>query len=133
MTEITPLGLWGAFEREYLPEHGSIMLLSHETTTGDKGSRITAQMLIDGGHRTVHGEGNGPIAAFVHGLARELGFGFDVLDYSEHAVSAGTDATAVAYVEVQHENGQVRWGVGRDESILNASLKGVVSAVNRLR
>ena len=132
-TEISPLDMWGAFEHEYLPEDAPIMLLSHETTTGDKSSRITAQMLVDGVHRTVHGEGNGPIAAFVHGLSRELGFGFDVVDYSEHAVSAGTDATAVAYVEVQHENGQVRWGVGRDESILNASLKGVVSAVNRIR
>ena len=90
-------------------------------------------MLIDGSHRTVHGEGNGPIAAFVHGLSRELGFGFDVVDYREHAVSAGTDATAVAYVEVRHDNGEVRWGVGRDESILNASLKGVISALNRIR
>ena len=132
-TEISPLEMWGAFEHEYLPEHPPIQLLSHETTTGDKGSRITAQMLIDGSHRTVHGEGNGPIAAFVHGLSRELGFGFDVVDYREHAVSAGTDATAVAYVEVRHDNGEVRWGVGRDESILNASLKGVISALNRLR
>ena len=132
-TEISPLEMWGAFEHEYLPEHPPIHLLSHETTTGDKGSRITAQMLIDGSHRTVHGEGNGPIAAFVHGLSRELGFGFDVVDYREHAVSAGTDATAVAYVEVRHDNGEVRWGVGRDESILNASLKGVISALNRIR
>ena len=131
-TEISPIAMWDTFEAEYLHDDMAITLLSHETTTSEKGARITAQMLIDGEHRTVHGEGNGPIAAFVHGLSRELGFGFDVLDYSEHAVSAGTDASAVAYVEVQHANGDIRWGVGRDESILNASLKGVVSAVNRL-
>ena len=131
-TEISPIAMWDTFEAEYLHDDMAITLLSHETTTSEKGARITAQMLIDGEHRTVHGEGNGPIAAFVHGLSRELGFGFDVLDYSEHAVSAGTDASAVAYVEVQHANGDIRWGVGRDESILNASLKGVVSAINRL-
>ena len=131
-TEITPIAMWDTFESEYLSDNVAITLLSHETTTSEKGARITAQMLIGGQHRTVNGEGNGPIAAFVHGLSRELGFGFDVLDYSEHAVSAGTDASAVAYVEVQHANGEIRWGVGRDESILNASLKGVVSAVNRL-
>jgi 2-isopropylmalate synthase len=132
-TEIGPGELWDAFERDYLREDAPVKLLSHETTTSDKGSRITAQMLVDGGHRTVHGEGNGPIAAFVHGLSRELGLVFDVVDYSEHAVSSGSDAAAVAYVEVRHEDGTVRWGVGRDESILNASLKGVVSAVNRIR
>ena len=90
-------------------------------------------MLIDGAHATINGEGNGPIAAFVQGLSRELDLAFDVVDYSEHAVSAGSDATAVAYVEVKHPNGSVCWGVGRDESILNASLKGVISAVNRIR
>jgi len=131
-TEISPIAMWDTFENEYLSDNVAITLLSHETTTSEKGARITAQMLIGGEHCTVYGEGNGPIAAFVHGLSRELGFGFDVLDYSEHAVSAGTDASAVAYVEVQHANGEIRWGVGRDESILNASLKGVVSAVNRL-
>jgi 2-isopropylmalate synthase len=132
-TEISPHEMWGTFEREYLNENGSVKLLSHETTTDDKGARITAQLLVDGSHRTVHGAGNGPIAAFVDALSRELGFTFDVLDYSEHAISSGSDATAVAYVEVRHQNGTVRWGVGRDDSILNASLKGVVSAVNRIR
>ncbi len=132
-TEISPVALWDQFEATYLPEDAPIQLISHETTTGDKSSRITAQMLIDGAHATINGEGNGPIAAFVQGLSRELDLAFDVVDYSEHAVSAGSDATAVAYVEVKHPNGSVCWGVGRDESILNASLKGVISAVNRIR
>ena len=56
-----------------------------------------------------------------------------MLDYSEHAVSAGTDAQAAAYVETQSPDGEVRWGVGLDESILGASLRAVVSAVNRHR
>jgi 2-isopropylmalate synthase len=81
----------------------------------------------------VTGEGNGPIAAFVHGLNKDLGIELDVHDYAEHAVSAGTNARAAAYVEVQAPDGTVRWGVGTDESILAASLKAVISAVNRLR
>ena len=79
------------------------------------------------------GQGNGPIAAFVHGLKTTLGLEIDVHDYAEHAISAGSSATAVAYVEVGAADGTVRWGVGTDESILAASLKAVVSAVNRLR
>jgi 2-isopropylmalate synthase len=132
-TEINPDAMWAAFQREYLPDRPSIQLLSHETTTSDAGAKVAAQLLVDGEHRTVHGEGNGPIAAFVHGLQRDLGVTIEVLDYSEHAISAGTDAVAVAYVEVQDGHGNVRWGVGQDESILVASLKGVLSAVNRGR
>ena len=74
-------------------------LLTHETTTSDKGSSVTAQLLVDGEHHTVTGQGGGPIAAFVAALQADLGVDVDVVDYSEHAVSAGSDATAVAYVE----------------------------------
>jgi 2-isopropylmalate synthase len=79
------------------------------------------------------GSGTGPLAAFVAALQADLGIALDVVDYSEHAVSAGTDAQAAAYVETQAANGEVRWGVGLDESILTASLRAVVSAVNRHR
>ena len=132
-TEISPHEMWAAFQREYLPERPTYQLISHESTTSEKGATVTAQLLVDGEHRTVRGEGNGPVAAFVHALQRDLGITAEVLDYSEHAVTSGTDATAVAYVEVQDEHGNVRWGVGMDESILTASLKGVLSAVNRYR
>ena len=66
-------------------------------------------------------------------LKKDLGIQIDVHDYAEHAVSAGTDAQAAAYVEAQDADGTIRWGVGTDESILAASLKAVISAVNRLR
>ena len=97
-----------------------------------KRSTITAQLLVDGEHRTVTGKGNGPIAAFVHAVQSDLGIELEVVDYAEHAVTAGADASAVAYVEARGEDG-ITWGVGMDESISSASLKAVISAVNRLR
>jgi 2-isopropylmalate synthase len=66
----------------------------------------------------------------VTGLRDELGIEIDVLDYSEHAVSSGVGANAVAYVETKSPAGAPRWGVGVDESILTAGLRAVVSAVN---
>jgi 2-isopropylmalate synthase len=130
-TEITPSEMWNAFQQAYFPEDGQLELLAHEVTTSDDGASITAQVLCDGRHRTVVGRGNGPIAAFVHALSSDLGIEVEVLDYAEHAIAAGTDATAVAYVEAQGADGVVRWGVGVHESILSAGLRAVVGAVNR--
>ena len=68
----------------------------------------------------------------MHAIQTDLGVEIEVVDYAEHAVSAGTDATAVAYVEARGED-HITWGIGMDESINSASLKAVVSALNRLR
>jgi 2-isopropylmalate synthase len=131
-TEITPAAMWDSFRSEYLNEHGRVELLSAEVSTTDDRATITAQLLVDGEHRTVRGQGNGPIAAFVHSLQSEIGIEAEVLDYAEHSVTAGADARAAAYVEVQGPGNVVRWGVGVHESILTASLRAVVSAVNRI-
>ena len=132
-TEISPADLWATFQEQYLPTSPRVQLLSHEeTTSSEEGSRVTAQLLVDGEHRTISGRGNGPIAAFVHAIQSDLGVELEVIDYAEHAVSAGTDATAVAYVEARGAD-VVTWGVGMDESINSASLKAVVSAFNRVR
>jgi 2-isopropylmalate synthase len=110
-----------------------VVLRSHETTTSGSRATVVAQLTVDSVPHTVHGEGNGPVAAFVAGLQADLGIGIDVVDYSEHAMGAGSDASAVAYVETQRADGTVRWGVGRDESILTASFHAVISAANRHR
>ena len=81
----------------------------------------------------MNGSGNGPIAAFVDALRGGLGMECDVLDYAEHAISAGHEASAAAYVELKGADGNVRWGVGIDHSILSASLRAVVSALNQHR
>jgi 2-isopropylmalate synthase len=110
-----------------------VQLLHHEVSEGDGGATINANLLVDGEPVSVVGTGNGPIAAFIDALERGLGLSFDVLDYAEHAVSAGHEANAAAYVELTDGQRTVRWGVGVHKSILNASLLAVVSAVNRHR
>jgi 2-isopropylmalate synthase len=84
---------------------------------------------VDGQEREIVGAGNGPLAAFVDALGA-IGFDIGVLDYSEHALSAGEEAQAAAYVEAAVD-GKTVWGVGIATSITTASLRAVVSAVNR--
>jgi 2-isopropylmalate synthase len=125
--------MWDAFEELYLPEDAGLRLVSSEVSTGRGHTAVTAQLLVDGQHRTVSGEGNGPIDALVSALKADLGIVFEVKDYSEHALTEGSGASAVAYVEVEGTDGSTWWGVGRDSSILDASLSAVVSAANRAR
>jgi 2-isopropylmalate synthase len=132
-TEISPAEMWTVFEEIYLPDDAGIRLLSTEITTGGHETTVTAQVLVDGEHGTIIGKGNGPIDALVVGLRHQLGLDLEVLDYNEHALTSGSGASAVAYVETQGPDGQVRWGVGRDTSILDASLHAVISAANRHR
>jgi 2-isopropylmalate synthase len=131
-TEISPTEMWVRFSEEYLPESPSLALVSHEVTTTDAGATVTARLMVDGEPVTVTGAGNGPIAAFVHALQKDLTIDVEVIDYAEHAITAGSDASAAAYVEARSADG-IRWGVGLDGSILAASLKAVLCAVNRLR
>jgi 2-isopropylmalate synthase len=132
-TEITPNSMWDAFEAEYLPAEPRYVLDSHELRGNGKTTSVTAQVIVDGEHRTLTGEGNGPIDAFVHAVRTGLGTSIDVVDYAEHALSAGSEATAVAYVETSDGNGTVKWGVGQDPNIITASFKAVLSAIARQR
>jgi 2-isopropylmalate synthase len=129
-TEISPEELWAAFQAVYMPENPRIKLVHHEVSEGDESARVTADLLVDGEPVTITGTGNGPIAAFIDALERDLGYGCDVLDYAEHAISAGHEANAAAYVELTDAEGSPRWGVGIDHSISSASLLAVVSAIN---
>jgi 2-isopropylmalate synthase len=132
-TVIRPDEMWDVFSRTYLPDDAGIRLVSSEVTTGGHRTTVVAQLLVDGRHRTVRGEGNGPIDALVGALRRELDVAFEVKDYSEHALTEGSGASAVAYVEAEGPDGASWWGVGMDSSILDASLGAVVSAANRAR
>jgi 2-isopropylmalate synthase len=140
--EISPAALWSAFRDEYLPvnaanaastnteQWGRFSLLSMRSDSAVDGADTISVTLKDHGQEvTIEGSGNGPIAAFVSAIS-SLGVDVRVLDYAEHALSAGGDATAAAYVECAVGE-RVLWGVGLDANIVIASLKAVVSAVNR--
>jgi len=130
-TVIQPAEMWDVFSKTYLAEEAGVRLIGSEVTTGGKRTTVTAQLLVNGRPRTVMGEGNGPIDALVAALLSELGVVFEVKDYREHALTAGSGASAVAYVEAESPDGATWWGVGMDSSILDASLSAVVSAANR--
>jgi 2-isopropylmalate synthase len=132
--EVTSQEMVGIFADEYLPSEvapwGRFRLVSTRGVPGDGGVDQLWVELLDGGQPvTLKGEGNGPIAGFCDALATH-GVEVEVLDYSEHAMSAGEDATAAAYIECAIDD-RVLWGVGVDPSIVTASLKAIVSAVNR--
>ncbi|MFM9084123.1 MAG: alpha-isopropylmalate synthase regulatory domain-containing protein, partial [Actinomycetota bacterium] len=108
-------------------------LTGHELRSDSASGRttITAQLVVEGEPRTIAGEGNGPIDAFVNAMRTGLGGTLDVVDYAEHAMGQGSEATAVAYVETTDGKGNVRWGVGLDPNIITASLRAVLGAWER--
>src|SRR3984957_3655266 len=132
-TEISPAEIWDVFTTTYQPENPPIQLLSSEVSADQARPPIFAQLVVNGHHVTVKGEGNGPIDALMDGLRTEMDVKFSVRDYSEHALTAGSAASAVAYVEAEGDDGTTWWGVGMSSSILDASLEAVISAANRRR
>ncbi|WP_062518455.1 2-isopropylmalate synthase [Demequina gelatinilytica] len=134
--EMTADTLWQIFEDEYLPaadparKWGRLSLVGTRGTSSETGPDTLSADITDGGAAvTIEGSANGPVAAFVAALATR-GVNVEVLDYHEHAMSTGGDATAAAYVECAIGD-QILWGVGIDPSITTATLKAIISAVNR--
>ena len=134
-SEITPQEIYEVFVDEYLGE-GPWELTSAGTTSSNGSFVVNAT--VNGPHRRgveIQGEGNGPVSAFVDGLT-QAGATVRVLDYAEHALDSGGDAQAAAYVECEIGEGdavEVLWGVGIDPSITSASMKAILSALNRHR
>ena len=128
--ELTPDELMEAFTGHYLGVTEPFVLVSYTHESGEEGDRLAARMRDHGEGVVVTGEGNGPIAALVHALEQRLGIEIDVREYHEHAMSKGEDATAAAYVEADVDD-EAFWGVGIHPSIVTASLRAVVNAVDR--
>ena len=132
--EITAEQLWHIFEDEYLPTDSApwgrfrLKGMSQVSVMGED-VQLTVKMTDRGEAIELAGTGNGPIAAFCH-ILQNYGVDVRVLDFSEHALSSGGDASAAAYLECAIA-GEVFWGVGIDPNTTTASLKAVVSAINR--
>ncbi|MGA4848771.1 2-isopropylmalate synthase [Streptomyces sp. G5(2025)] len=135
--EVTPEAIWSVFQDEYLPNPqnaaarwGRIQVKNGQTTTDTDGvDTLTVEATLDGADTVLTGSGNGPISAFFDALQ---GIGIDVrlLDYQEHTMSEGASAQAASYIECAIGD-KVLWGIGIDANTTRASLKAVVSAVNR--
>ena len=135
--EMSPDEIWTVFSDEYLHRETPLKLNSvHTSSAAGEKDALTVNVYVDGELQTLEGTGNGPIAAFVNAINELPGpdggsrFDVRVLDYAEHALSSGGDAIAAAYVECLVGD-RVLWGVGLDPNIVTASLKAVISAVNR--
>ncbi|WP_338696308.1 2-isopropylmalate synthase [Streptomyces sp. Q6] len=132
--EVTPKDIWNVFQDEYLPNPhnpwGRIQVKTGQTTTDTDGvDTLTVEAEVDGVEQVLVGTGNGPISAFFHAL-QGIDIDARLLDYTEHTMSEGASAVAASYIEVAIGD-KVLWGIGIDANTTRASLKAVVSAVNR--
>ncbi|MFD6859809.1 2-isopropylmalate synthase [Rhodococcus sp. NPDC060090] len=135
--EVSPKEMWDIFNEEYLAPITPLERIKQKVTaaeTDDGEDTVVAVLKVDGVEKEITGSGNGPLAAFVDGL-ESLGYQVAVRGYAEHAMSAGDDANAAAFVEadVTRPDGTTAlvWGAGIAPSITVASLRAIVSAVNR--
>jgi len=129
---VTILNPTGRFPVVLTCEHASYALPQQYDTLGIGSTEMEAHLRVAGSQRTIKGTGNGPIDAFIAALTFAGLFTGKFTDYYEHAIGAGSDATAAAYVEVDTGSRDTIWGVGLHESIVSASLRAVVSAVDQM-
>lgn len=133
--EIPASRIYERFIERYVEQpKGRFKFVDHTTLpdTDRPGGRIVEATLIDNGKEiTIEGRGTGPVDGFVDALCQYLGIDFSVADYSEHSLKQGSDATAICYMEVEHDGGRL-FGAGINSNIVAASLEAVVSAANRI-
>ena len=128
--ELDARDIWTLFERTYL--HGDRYALRDYAESGPPGDRLfVGRVQVDDAERSISGRGVGLISGVVAALAEAGAPALDVLDYQEHAIGHGADASAAAYVECRTPDGGTVWGVGIDADVATASVRAVLSAANR--
>jgi 2-isopropylmalate synthase len=130
--ELSPADVLEIFRREYLDQPGASVALRH-FKAAERDSTVTCEagVLVDGEAQSLKGDGNGPIDAFVRALGSTRIPKFDVASYSEHSLGRGAEARAVSYIQIRTDRGHTFFGAGIDTNIELASIKAIVSAVNR--
>ncbi|MDX6766645.1 MAG: 2-isopropylmalate synthase [Candidatus Methylacidiphilales bacterium] len=130
--EVSSSELKDLFWKEYIERRAPYELV-HFHADGVKGEiACRASLVKDGREHHVTGQGNGPIAAFVDALIRDGAPSFEVTAYAEHSLGAGSEASAIAYIQIKDRDGRATYGAGIDTSIEFASIKAVLSALNRI-
>ena len=130
--EVSGAELKAMFWKEYIGRSSPWQLKKFETESKNGVVKCRAKLLRDGQPAEFKGEGNGPLAALVHGLTTAGVPRFEITAYSEHALGAGEGAAAIAYIQIKTAGGRTRWGAGVDTNIELASVRAVLSALNRL-
>ncbi len=131
-TELTSADVHDAFRQEYLERTAPVALQHFKTTERDSAVKCDATLTIEGVAHKLTGDGNGPIDAFVHSLGATSLPQFEVLSYSEHSLGVGSEARAVSYIQIKTARGHTLFGAGIDTNIELASIKAIVSAINRM-
>jgi 2-isopropylmalate synthase len=132
--ELSAADIWSVFEAEYVKRTTPYEVIDYRTLPDRnmRGQRhIDARVLTDGVEQEISGTGNGPVDAFLDALRRHSGNDIRLVEYTEHAIGHGADATAAAYVKIVVNGGKPLFGVGLDTNIVMASLKATTGAVNR--
>jgi 2-isopropylmalate synthase len=130
--EVSGSELKQMFWKEYVERNSPWQLKGFETESKNGVVKCHAKLLRDGHAAEFSGEGNGPLAALVHGFSTVGVPKFEIANYSEHALSSGETAAAISYIQIKTADGKSRWGAGVDTNIELASVKAVLSALNRL-
>ena len=129
--ELTAAEIHAAFQKEYLERTAPVALEHFKTSEQDSAVKCEARLTLDGEAQTLSGQGNGPIDAFVRALGTTTLPKFEVLSYAEHSLGKGAEARAVSYIQIKTERGSTLFGAGIDTNIELASIKAIVSALNR--
>jgi len=130
--EVSGAELKAMFWKEYVERNSPWQLQTFETESKNGVVKCRAKLSRDGKPVEFSGEGNGPLAALVHGFSQVGVPKFEITNYSEHALSSGETAAAISYIQIKTADGKTRWGAGVDTNIELASVKAVLSALNRL-
>lgn len=133
--ELTALEIKDILFDEFINVEGNIQLESFKSTYQEENDQVVvieAKVIIDGVGKTIKGQGNGPISAFIHGLQKEGNMNYELISYDEHAIGIGENAEAIAYIQLKNQKGISAFGLGIDRNTSKASIKAIISSINRL-
>jgi len=133
--ELTALEIKDILFDEFINVEGKIQLESFKSTYQEENDQVVfieAKVLLDGVEKTLEGQGNGPISAFMHGLQKEDNMDYELISYDEHAIGIGENAEAIAYIQLKNHQGVSAFGLGIDRNTSKASIKAIINSINRL-
>ncbi|PKM55626.1 2-isopropylmalate synthase [Petrocella atlantisensis] len=133
--ELTALEIKNILFDEFINVEGTFQLESFKSTYQEENDQVVmieAKVILDGVEKTLQGQGNGPISAFIHGLQKEGNMDYELISYDEHAIGIGENAEAIAYIQLKNHKGISAFGLGIDRNTSKASIKAIISSINRL-